>query len=91
VQALLRAAATTAGGVVNIGTETETSVLELLEELSRLHGPGAPEPEFAPARTGEIDRSCLDATRARQLLGWRASTPIADGLAQTYASVVAAG
>ena len=91
VQALLSAGEATAGGVVNIGTETETTVLELLRVLSAHHGPGAPEPRFEPARTGEIDRSCLDATRARDVLGWRASTPIADGLRQTYDAVPAAG
>ncbi len=91
VAALLSAAGTDAGGVVNIGSETETSVLELLRILSEEHGPGAPEPQFAPPRAGELDRSCLDASRARELLGWSASTPIADGLRQTYASVIAAG
>jgi len=91
VAALLSAAGTDAGGVVNIGSETETSVLELLRILSVEHGPQAPEPEFAPPRTGELERSCLDATRAREVLGWRASTPIAAGLRQTYASVVAPG
>ena len=77
----------TVGGVVNIGTETETSVLELLEVLSAHHGPDAPEAEFEPRRTGEIERSCLDATRARELLGWKASTPIAEGLRLTYDAV----
>jgi len=91
VQALLSAGEATAGGVVNIGTETETTVLELLRVLSAQYGPGAPEPRFEPARTGEIDRSCLDATLARDVLGWRASTPIADGLRQTYDAVPAAG
>jgi len=90
VQALLSAGDGSASGVVNIGTEAETSVLELLEVLSEQHGPGAPEPEFAPARAGEIDRSCLDATRAREVLGWSASTPIADGLRRTYESVAPA-
>ncbi len=85
-QALVSAGASDAGGVVNIGTQTETSVLELLHVLAELHGPGAPEPEFAPARMGEIERSCLDATRARELLGWSASTPIAEGLRLTYAA-----
>ena len=87
VEALLAAGSSSAGGVVNIGTETETSVLELLGVLRSLRGPDAPEAQFADARTGEIDRSCLDAGRAREVLGWRASTPIADGLRQTYESV----
>ncbi|MEY2442771.1 MAG: UDP-glucose 4-epimerase [bacterium] len=89
VGALLSAGASGAAGVVNIGTETETSVLEILDVLRELQGPDAPEPEFADARTGEIERSCLAAGRARDVLGWRASTPIAEGLALTYASVAA--
>jgi UDP-glucose 4-epimerase len=71
-------------GVMNIGTEEETSVLDIVRHLSALNGADTPEPEFAPARLGEIERSCLDATRARTVLGWRSSTPIADGLRLTW-------
>ncbi len=84
VEALLSAGASAAGGVVNIGTEEETSVLDIVHRLAEVHGPGAPEPEFAPARLGEIERSCLAASRARELLGWSSQTPIADGLRLTY-------
>jgi UDP-glucose 4-epimerase len=90
VEALVRAGDVRDGGVVNVGTEDETSVLELVRLLAELHGPGAPEPEFAPERLGEIDRSCLDASRARELLGWRPRTPIGEGLRLTYESVGAA-
>ena len=86
VGALLSAADTEGRGVVNIGTEEETSVLELVRLLADMHGPGAPEPQFAPARLGEIERSCLDASLAHELLGWRASTPVAEGLRLTYES-----
>jgi UDP-glucose 4-epimerase len=84
VRALLRAGDTREGGVMNVGTEEETSVLEIVRRLSALNGPDTPGPQFAPPRLGEIDRSCLDATRARELLGWRASTPIGDGLRLTW-------
>jgi UDP-glucose 4-epimerase len=90
VEAIVRGGDVRDGGVMNVGTEEETSVLELVEVLAGLHGPGAPEPEFAPARLGEIERSCLSAARARELLGWRARTPIAEGLRLTYAALVAA-
>ncbi|MEA2150316.1 MAG: UDP-glucose 4-epimerase [Solirubrobacteraceae bacterium] len=86
VGALLRAGDSDAGGVVNIGTEEETSVLQIVQRLAEVHGPDTPEPEFAPARLGEIERSCLDAGRAREMLGWRAQTPIAEGLRLTYES-----
>ena len=89
VQALLAAGGATVGGVVNVGTQVETSVLDLLRVLRDLHGPDAPDPRFEPARTGEIDRSSLDARLAREALGWQASTPIADGLRLTYESVSA--
>jgi UDP-glucose 4-epimerase len=82
--ALLRAGDSDAGGIVNIGTEEETSVLQIVQRLAELHGPDTPEPEFAPQRLGEIERSCLDAGRARDVLGWRAQTPIAEGLRLTY-------
>ena len=62
-------------------------MLDLIDVLRSLHGPDAPQPEFAPPRTGEIDRSSLDATRARELLGWEASTPIAEGLRLTWTAV----
>ena len=90
VDALVRAGDVRDCGVVNIGTEEETSVLELLSVLADLHGPGAPEPDFAPARLGELDRSCLDAARARDQLGWQARTPIAEGLRLTYEALGAA-
>jgi UDP-glucose 4-epimerase len=83
VGALLRAGDTRDGGAINVGTEEETSVLELVDALAQLNGPGTLEPEFAPARLGELQRSCLDATRARELLGWSASTSISDGLRLT--------
>ena len=87
VDALIRAGETQDVGFVNVGTQEETSVLELVRMLAGLHGPGAPEPQLAPARLGEIERSCLDATRAHELLGWRARTPIEEGLRLTYAAL----
>jgi UDP-glucose 4-epimerase len=86
VEAILAAGDGDATGVVNIGTREETSVLDLVRLLAAIHGPDAPEPQFAPARTGEVDRSCLDPARAREVLGWTPSTPIAEGLRLTYAA-----
>ena len=34
---------------------------------------------YAPARAGELERSCLDCTRARIQLGWEAWTDIDTG------------
>jgi UDP-glucose 4-epimerase len=40
-------------------------------------------PLMAPGRPGEQLRSCLDASAAREHLGWEAWTPIDEGIAQT--------
>jgi UDP-glucose 4-epimerase len=68
-------------GPVNIGRGRETSVLELLDALNAVSDRGQlPEAEFVPERAGEVRRSCLDVTRARQELGWEAKVGLADGL-----------
>jgi len=46
-------------------------------------------PVHAPARAGEVLRSCLDASRAHELLGWEPQVPLADGLALTLATISA--
>jgi UDP-glucose 4-epimerase len=76
VAAFLAAARNGASGTLNIGTGTETSVLELLRRLGL-------EPDFRPARSGEVRRSCLDASSARRRLGWTARTTLDEGLART--------
>ncbi|HZO37458.1 MAG TPA: NAD-dependent epimerase/dehydratase family protein [Solirubrobacteraceae bacterium] len=73
-------------GRINLGTEEETSVLRIVELLSGLEPDTDFSPELLDARLGEVERSCLDATRARELLGWSARTPIAEGLRLTYAA-----
>ena len=66
----------------NIGTETETSVVDLLAESQRAAGTSIA-PEHRPPRLGELDRSCLDCSLARRELGWQPSVPLAEGLAET--------
>jgi UDP-glucose 4-epimerase len=82
VQAFLAAEAGPAGETVNVGTGVESSVLDLLEGLG-----DDLEPEFAPARAGELGRSALDPSRAERLWGWRALTPLGAGLRATYAAI----
>jgi UDP-glucose 4-epimerase len=83
VRANLRAAERAeASGELNIGTGRETSVLDLVEALREISGEQL-EPEFAPARTGEVRRSCLDVARARDELGWEAEVDLIDGLRRT--------
>jgi UDP-glucose 4-epimerase len=78
------AAAEHAGGVLNVGTGAETSVLELYERIQRVAGVER-EPEFAEARPGELQRSVLDASLARRELGWEPRQSLDEGLAETWA------
>jgi UDP-glucose 4-epimerase len=70
-------------GPVNIGTGVETSVLDLVAILRELSGAASFDPQFAPARLGELARSCLDITRAREALGWKPSVDVQEGLRLT--------
>lgn len=69
-------------GAVNVGTGVETTVNELYARLAALAGVTRP-PRHGPARPGEQRRSVLDATWAKQTLGWTAATPLDAGLART--------
>jgi UDP-glucose 4-epimerase len=71
------------GGEVNIGTGRETSVLDIVQILQQEGHRDDFEPEFAEARMGEIERSCLDVSRARELLGWQAATSLPEGMRAT--------
>jgi UDP-glucose 4-epimerase len=71
------------GGVFNVGTGIETSVLDLYERIQRASGV-AREPEFAPPRTGELQRSVLDPTLAKRELGWEPKNSLDDGLRATW-------
>jgi UDP-glucose 4-epimerase len=81
--AFLAAATSRTAGIWNVGTGTETSVLDLIDLIGAASGQ-AVEPVFAPARAGELPRSALDVTRAEADLGWRAATPISDGITKVY-------
>jgi UDP-glucose 4-epimerase len=86
VEANLAAAAhPEAHGSYNTGTGTEASVLEVVAALREAAGLGEDEfqPEFAPARPGELQRSWLDVTRARADLGFAAETDLVAGLKPT--------
>jgi UDP-glucose 4-epimerase len=72
------------GAVYNVGTGRETSVLELYELCRQVAGVDV-QPEHAPARTGELQRSVVDVSLAERELGWRPKTALADGLRETWA------
>jgi UDP-glucose 4-epimerase len=83
VRAVLSASAYRDGGVFNVGTARETSVLALYEAIQRAAGIER-EPQFAEARLGELQRSVLDVALAERELGWRPERSLDEGLADTW-------
>jgi len=82
--AFLEAAQSRAAGALNISTGRETPVREIADRLGVAV-------EHAPPRHGEIDRSCLDPTRAAEQLGWRPRVSLATGLTRCARAVVKSG
>ena len=73
------------GGQWNIGTGELTTIEEV---FSTVQGAVAAvsshaaqsAPQYAPLRAGEVDKISLDATRAREVLGWTPRVQFADGV-----------
>jgi UDP-glucose 4-epimerase len=77
---LLAAEADITDEVINIGSGTETSLLELAQQLSHVMGSDSP-PEFGPARgVNGVTRRLADVSRAADLIGWKAEIGLAEGL-----------
>jgi UDP-glucose 4-epimerase len=70
-------------GVFNVSTGVETDVATVFELLRTAAGV-ALQGELAPLRPGELERSCIDPSRAREQLGWEAEVGLEEGLAATY-------
>jgi UDP-glucose 4-epimerase len=77
---------------LNIGTGIGTDVNELEAQLrqalahvlaTRGRTAALPAPRHGPARPGDLRSNLVDATRARELLGWTPTVSFADGLART--------
>jgi UDP-glucose 4-epimerase len=86
VRAQLAAAQSGVTGEINVGTGRETSVLDILEVMKELDpeaAAGGFEPVFAEGRLGEVERSCLDVSRAQEELGWVAQVELRDGMRAT--------
>ncbi len=65
--------------VFNVCTGRQTSLLDLVAAFQRISG-RALEPQFAPPRPGDIYHSVGRPDRARERLGFRAQTPLEEGL-----------
>jgi UDP-glucose 4-epimerase len=72
-------------GVLQLGTGTPTTLNALIEQMTAASGGSAPELRYAPARHGEVHTTWCDIARARAELEFEPKTPLADGLARTWA------
>lgn len=84
VAGLLALAASDLVGPVNVGNDTEFTVLSVARLVLELTGSNSPI-VFAPRPGDDPTQRRPDLTLARSRLGWSPSTPLADGLAETIA------
>jgi UDP-glucose 4-epimerase len=81
-RANLLAATRDVQGAINIGTGIETDVNRLYALLAKAAGSDRPA-THAPAKPGEQMRSSVDPARAREVLGWRPTVALEEGLQRT--------
>jgi UDP-glucose 4-epimerase len=79
-----RPAAQAAGQVFNIASGRSSTLLELAAALNGLTGQKL-EPEFRPARSGDVRFSRADISLARERLGYDPKVSFEEGLARTLA------
>ncbi len=83
VDAFVRAGGETGGGQrFNVGTGVETSTRQMHSAIAAAAGK-PDEPELHPPRLGDLRRSCLDISRAKDVLGWTPKVGLTDGVNRT--------
>jgi len=69
--------------VLNVGSGTETSLLDLAHRLARIMGRPGLRPEFQPARAvNPVSRRLAATCAAREAIGFQADVPLDEGLAE---------
>ena len=66
----------------NIGTGIETSDQQIFDAVAEAVG-YKQKPNYTPVRPGEIQRICLDCSRAKEEFGWSAKVELKRGIAST--------
>lgn len=83
-EACVRAAHKGDGKIINVSTNTQTSVNQLLAVMEEALGVDIPA-EYRPARAADIVDNYMDNTRLRELLGFVPAYDINRGLSETIA------
>lgn len=71
-------------GVIQIGPDVSTSIAEIAEMVVGISGKRIPIDFDTTRPEGDFDRAA-NFSRARDVLGWKPSVPVEDGVALTYA------
>lgn len=71
------------GEAFNFSNESQKSVLEITQAILQLMGRQDLQPVIMNTATGEIKHQYLSARKAREVLGWRSSYTLEDGLKET--------
>ena len=83
VDAFVKASGGAGGGMrFNVGTGVETSDRQLHTAVAAAVG-AADDPEYHPPRLGDLERSCLDVSLAKKVLGWTPGVALDDGVRRT--------
>lgn len=71
------------GEIFNIADGVPTSDYEIFAKVRDGLGIQGLEPEYVPKRAGEIDKICLDVSKAKELLGWVPRVSLEEGARRT--------
>src|SRR5216684_2618438 len=72
------------GEIFNISSGVQTTDQEVFDLVRDLLGKSI-HPKYVPVRPGEIDRICLDISKAERLLGWKPQVSLTEGARRTIA------
>jgi len=71
--------------IFNISTGVPKTDLDVFREIRRCLGRDSAECKYVPKRPGEIDRICLNVSKAKDLLGWEPKIDLEEGARLTAA------
>lgn len=83
VSALIKASKIEENHFLNIGTGIETSVNDLANSM-KIQFKSEINPIYKPAREGELNRSVLNNTKAKEELNWKPRYSLDDGMKQVF-------